>query len=199
MTQLPPRECVRAVRDFSLEHALWKRGDRIVVGVSGGSDSMALLSILHHLSPAWRLRLHVAHLDHGVRRGSGMDAAFVVATAERLGWPCTVAREPVRAIAAREKRSLEEAGRLVRYDFFTRLARRVGAARVAVAHHADDQAETILMRLIRGAAATGLAGIPASRPLAPGLRLIRPLLGVNRATLLGYLRQPDPAAQPHPP
>src|SRR5258706_286464 len=107
MPQLPPREFVRAVRDYLLEHELVVPGDRVVVGVSGGPDSMALLRGLHELAGSLRLRLHVAHLDHGLRLGAWRDAAFVTAAAASLQLPCTAAHARVPAQAPRRQKSSE--------------------------------------------------------------------------------------------
>ncbi len=198
MPVLPPREFTRSVRDYIRAHELLAPGATVVVGVSGGPDSLALLYSLHELSTPLRLTLHVAHLDHQLRRGSGADAKFVKGQAVRLGWPCTAARAAVAWLAATRRCSLEEAGRLARYRLFFKLARRVRASHVAVGHHRDDQAETVLMRLLRGASASGLSGIAPKRrlmdPLAPiarrpntGVWLIRPLLGSSRAEIEGFL------------
>src|SRR5688572_4759336 len=123
MPALPPREFVRAVRDFCASHGLLARGDRVVVGVSGGPDSMALLWALHELGRSWRLTLTVAHLDHGLRAGSARDAAFVRRAADELAIPFRTTRVAVGALARRRGISVEEAGRLARYSFFHRVAR----------------------------------------------------------------------------
>jgi len=183
---MPPHEFVRAVRTYCEEHELLATGDRVVIGVSGGPDSMALLWALHELSGPWRLNLHVAHLDHGLRPGSARDAAFVATAAGRLGLPVTLAHERVARFARQRRLSVEEAGRVARYGFLTRLAVKHKAGRIAVGHHADDQAETVLMRLIRGAAAGGLSVIPPQRRLTERVRLVRPLLGVSRADIERY-------------
>ena len=140
-------------------------GGRVVAGVSGGPDSLALLHVLHELSGPLKLDLVVAHLDHGLRPGAAADAAFVRKTAARLGLPYRGARTAVKRLASRRKCSLEEAGRLARYSFLHRIARKTGAGLVAVGHNRDDQAETMLMRLLRGASASGLGGIAPKRRL----------------------------------
>ncbi len=199
MSALPPREFARAVRDFAVGHDLLPMGAGVIVGVSGGPDSMALLRVLHEWAAPFRWRLRVAHLDHALRRNSVVDARFVRAAAGRMGLPFVAARTAVETLARRRKISPEEAGRLARYSFLVRTARRLGATRIAVGHHADDQAETVLMRLIRGAAGTGLSGMAPARslhdPLAkparrilPAVTLVRPLLGRTRAEILAYLK-----------
>jgi tRNA(Ile)-lysidine synthase len=132
--------------------------------------------------------LTVAHLHHGIRgRAAAADAAFVRDLAKRLRLPCIIGRAAVPALARQRGISLEMAARSARYAFFARAARRAGAAVVATAHTADDQAETVLMRLLRGAGPAGLAGIPHTAE-HPGIRVVRPLLDVPRQAVLAYLK-----------
>ncbi len=182
----------RSLAEELLVERLLKPDDSVIVGVSGGADSMALLHLLagFNESPQWRLRLHVAHLNHGLRGAeSDADAAFIAAAADSLSIPYTVDTRDVRTIAEREPGGIEETARRERYAFFERVALQIGAKVVAVAHHADDNAETILHRILRGTGVRGLAGIPRSRALSSGsdIRLIRPLLGWTRADLRKYL------------
>jgi tRNA(Ile)-lysidine synthase len=155
-------------------------GEAVVAGVSGGPDSTALA----HAAAQAGARVTVAHLDHGWRPGSAADAEAVAELSRRL-------RAPFRTERAEGLRRSEAAARAARYEFLARVAREVGAAKVAVAHTADDQAETVLMRLIRGAGLDGLAGMPRRRPLVPGVELVRPLLRVPRARVLAYCREHD--------
>ncbi len=173
------------------EHLL-RPDDAIVVGVSGGADSMALLHLLVNVNRElnWRLRLHIAHLNHRLRGNeSEQDAAFVQAAADGLSLPCTIGIRDVGALASTESRSVEEIGRRERYAFFGRVCLQTGSACVAVGHHADDNAETILHRILRGTGLRGLAGIPRSRPLSPGsvIRLVRPILPFSRRELRAFL------------
>lgn len=167
----------------------------VVVGVSGGTDSLALLHLLASLrtQPGFEdVRLHVATLDHGLRGAAGADdTRFVVETAHAWGLPVTAGKTDVRALADEHRMSIEAAARAARYDFLASVARDVGAKRIAVAHNADDQVETILLHLLRGSSLTGLAGMAYAAPL-PGhldLTLIRPLLDVPRADLDAYCRE----------
>jgi len=170
----------------------------VVVGVSGGPDSVALLLALHELSSSMKIKLRVAHLDHGLRNNSKNDGRFVLDLASKLGLSAAiVGRAGVGALARRMKISIEEAGRLARYDFFLRTAKRFGASRVAVGHNRDDQAETVLMRLLRGSSGSGLSGIPLKRPLldlsgksgrGKPAWVIRPLLERSRAEIEAFLR-----------
>jgi len=154
----------------------------IVLGVSGGADSMAMLHGASHLveTDTRHWRLMVAHLDHGLRPDSNVDAAFVTDAAAALHLPCEVRRTDVAALARAEDRSLEDAGREARYRFFEDVA--PAGALVATAHTADDAAETVLLNLLRGSGLGGVRGIPPRRG-----RVIRPLLHARRAMLRGML------------
>ena len=126
---------------------------------------MVLLDVLDRLRGDMGIQLHIAHLDHALRRESPADREFVAAQARRRGLPCASERRDVAAAAG--GRSLEDAGRLVRYAFLDEVAQAVGASHIALGHHADDQAETVLLNLLRGAGVPGTAGIadPVRRPL----------------------------------
>ncbi|MBI4593124.1 MAG: tRNA lysidine(34) synthetase TilS [Candidatus Rokubacteria bacterium] len=167
------------VRDTVRRHAMLAGGELVLVAVSGGGDSIALLHLLVRLAPEWRLRLHVLHVDHGLRADSSRDAEFVRAVGARLGVPVSVA-----AVAVERRGSLEEAARVARYRALETHADRLGAQRIAVGHTADDQAETVLMRLFEGASVRGLAAIPPVRG-----RIIRPLLGARRGALRAELER----------
>jgi len=148
-------------------------GETVLVGVSGGADSVALLHLLSSLAPDWQLRLHVLHVDHQLRAESAADAVFVQALGARLGIPVDVA-----TVAVERCGSLEAGAREARYAALAACAARVGADRIAVGHTADDQAETVLMRLLQGAGVRGLSGIPPVRGA-----IIRPLIEVRRSAL----------------
>ncbi len=159
------------------------RGRALVVAVSGGGDSVGLLRAMHGLAAGLELGLSVAHLDHGVRgEGARLDARFVADLAGSLGLPFDEGRwRPDRA------GHFEADARRARYAWLAGVARERGAAAVAVGQTLDDQAETVLHRVVRGTGVEGLAGIRPSRPLAPGVSLIRPLLRVARAEVRAYL------------
>lgn len=175
-------------------------GDRIVVGVSGGPDSLCLLHVLLRLRQENRLWLHVAHLHHGVRGADAdADAEFVASLAAKWELPATICQEDVPALARAHGLAFEEAARRVRYAFLARVAGEVGAHKIAVGHNADDQAETVLMHLLRGAGPAGLRGMLPITPLTDyrmlepflqhpvsGIRLIRPLLEVSRPEIERY-------------
>jgi tRNA(Ile)-lysidine synthetase-like protein len=181
------------VRASLLEYRMVKPGDTIVVAVSGGPDSLCLLHVLRELSREMGIALHVAHLDHMLRgRESADDAAFVETTARAWGLPATVVANDVRALAASTRANLHQVGREARYRFLAGVAQACGARAVAVAHNADDQAETVLMHLLRGAGPTGLRGM---RPVVPWEEWG---LGVGGWGLV-RINQPPPPPPPHPP
>jgi tRNA(Ile)-lysidine synthase len=158
-------------------------GTAWVVAVSGGSDSVGLLRVVEALASGLGLRLSVAHLDHGARgEASRADAAFVADLAASLGLPFDLGHwQPTRP------GHFEADARRARYAWLAEVARGRGAAVIAVGHTRDDQAETVLHRIVRGTGLRGLAGIPRCRPLADGLALVRPLLNVRRDEIRAYL------------
>ncbi len=189
-----PMNLPLSVNSTLLTHNLSKRGGQIVVGVSGGTDSLALLHLLAGLRESLGVRLHAATLDHGLRGDAGADdARFVVEMAQRWNIPATAGYADVQALARARNLSTEAAARAARYDFLAAVAREVGADRVAVAHNADDQVETVLLHLLRGSGISGLAGMAYRAPLPghPDLLLIRPLLDVARAELDAYCLEND--------
>ncbi len=167
----------------ALKRARVRRGALILVGLSGGADSVALTCALLELRQSLGLRIAAAHLNHRIRGGeSDRDEAFVRAMCARLGVELIVERAE-GLDASISSANLEERAREVRRDFLGRVADRVGADFVALGHHRDDQAETVLMRLMRGA---GAAGMAAMAERGPG-KLIRPMLSISRADIRGYL------------
>lgn len=182
-------------------HGLLSRGETVVVGVSGGPDSLCLLHVLCRLAGEKALSLRVAHLHHGLRGDDAdADADFVRRVAADWGVPCIIEQIRVRSVAERHSIAVEEAARRVRYAFLGRVAEEAGAHTVAVGHNADDQAETILMHWLRGSGLAGLRGMQPSLPLAEyrllqrftpsssvaEVRLIRPLLEVTRHEIEAY-------------
>ncbi len=164
---------------------------RGVIAVSGGPDSVALARALVHWHRQGRIGpLLFAHLNHQLRGAeSDADEVFVQDLARQLGVPCRTHRHDVAALARRRGGNLESCGRQVRYDWLTQVAREEDAAWIATGHTADDQAQTVLFRLLRGTGLQGLGGIPARRELAASLVLLRPLLQVTRAEVLTFLEE----------
>ncbi len=172
-----------------LKKDLLPTSNHVIVGVSGGTDSLALLHILAALRERMPLQLHVATLDHGLRGQAGADdARFVTEIAQAWELPVTAGTADVAALAQQQQIGIEAAARLARYEFLASVADQVGATHVAVAHNADDQVETVLFHLLRGTGLTGLGGMAYATPLPrrPDLTLIRPLLDVPRADLDAY-------------
>lgn len=167
--------------------ALWQ-DVTIVAAVSGGADSVALLHSLIRVSPGGSQRLVVAHVDHGLRgRESEDDAQFVADLCAQLGVRCEIQRLAGAVFAATGGEGIESVARRARYEHLQAVAAQCGARHVVTGHTADDQAETILLRILRGTGLRGLAGIPRVRSLSPGLSLIRPLLGFSRQEVLAFL------------
>jgi tRNA(Ile)-lysidine synthase len=156
-------------------------GGTVIVGYSGGADSTALLHLMTRLQGEFNLRVHAAHLHHGMRLEADDDVRVCEAVCAGLGVPLHVERVDVPALAQAQRVSLEEAGRNARYAFFDRLARELNAVAVALAHTRDDQIETILINLLRGTGPRGLCGMPYKRD-----HIIRPLLDATRAQTHQY-------------
>lgn len=170
-----------------LNPALLRPGERVCVGVSGGADSTALLVCLHESAAALGIGLSAAHLHHGIRGAEAdEDLAFLRDLCARLDVPLFTAETDVPAAAAAHRETMEEAARNARLRFFAEIVSDGRAHSVATAHTQDDQAETVAMKLLRGAWTEGLGGISPVVPLGSG-RLIRPLLGASRAQVVAYL------------
>jgi tRNA(Ile)-lysidine synthase len=184
-TQLKNRLLI-TVEKTILIHGMLKPKDSVLIGVSGGPDSVALLYILFELAPCFSLRLGVAHLNHCLRQNdSEKDAKFVDSLAATLDLPCYVQKREVRGYQRKNRLSLEEASRCVRYEFLDEVASTHQYNKIALGHHADDNAELVLMNLFRGTGTLGLSGIPPKR----NERIIRPLIALSRADILDFLAQ----------
>ena len=193
-------DVLKQVRRAIETYGLLAPDDGVVVGVSGGPDSLCLLHVLLRLREEYRLRLHVAHLNHGARGAEAdADAEFVAALATELSLPVTVEKQDVPALTREHGLAFEETARRVRYAFLARVAGETGMHKVAVGHNADDQAETVLMHFLRGAGLAGLRGMlpitsitdyrllePFLQQPATSISLIRPLLEVPRSEIEQY-------------
>ena len=186
------------------EHDLLPAGKPVVVAVSGGPDSLAMMHLLREMRRDFGWELHVAHLHHGIRGADAdEDALFVQEHAKAWGLPFHLGHEDVPALARESGTALEEAARQARYRFLARVARSVGADRIALGHHLDDQVETVLMHFIRGSGLAGLRGmlplapmaemrldaIPGEPPETAGLWLARPFLAVPHDDLVAYCHE----------
>jgi len=194
-------ELLDRVRNIIQRYHLLSKGDAVVVGVSGGPDSLCLLHLLLRLRDEYALHLHVAHLNHCLRgEEADADAAFVARLATEWGLPATIEKRDVAALARERKLAVEEAARQARYAFLAKVARQIGAHKIAVGHNADDQVETVCMHWLRGSGLAGLRGMqPVSRLNELRLKgeetltteeshllLIRPLLEIPRAEIEAY-------------
>ena len=198
------------VLDFIRRYSLIPSKETVVVGVSGGADSVCLLHVLAKWRKRLGIRLHVAHLNHQIRGvESQADSEFVSDLAGSLGIPITIDRQDVAVYRTERKCSLEEAARELRYAFFARVARKVGARRIATGHTRDDQVETILMHTIRGTGTAGLSGLAPCSPLVhdsrgmslpaqassaakaqrTSLLVVRPLLDTTRQETADYCQK----------
>jgi len=168
------------------KYNLINKNDKILIGVSGGPDSLVLLYLLNSLKKEFKLTLHIAHLDHMLREDSSKDAEFVKKLAQKLKIPLTFAQIKVKGLA--KKGSLEEIARNARLGFLFKVAQDIKASKIALGHNLDDQAETVLMRILRGTGLHGLSGILPKRNLA-GFQIIRPLIEIRRKEIEAFLKQ----------
>lgn len=179
---MEPSELVGKVRETAARYGMFAPGQTVVVGVSGGPDSVTLLHVLAGLREEWELTLVAAHLNHGFRgQEAEEDAEYAAALAARLDIPCRSERVDVPALRRRQHLSAQEAARNARHGFLRRVAQEAGAERIALGHTRDDRVETVLLNLLRGSGLEGLSGFP---PVA--LPLVRPLYAVRRAETAAY-------------
>lgn len=170
---------------YITEEALFSPGAHLLVGVSGGADSVCLLRLLYEIKEEWELTLSVVHMNHGIRgQEADEDAIYVAQLAKRWELPFFLLQKDVPAIAKKRGLTEEEAGRELRYQEFERIRKEQGADWIAVAHHQDDQAETVLFQLLRGSGMRGLTGMSPKRG-----HIIRPLLGMSRYEIEQYLKR----------
>jgi tRNA(Ile)-lysidine synthase len=178
------KDLIGKLKDTIQRFALLQKGDRVLVALSGGPDSVALLYGLLALKPELDLKLYVAHLNHKLRGAeSDQDERFVKKMASRLNLKFYSKRIDVKREAKKRKLGIEETAREVRYGYLEKLANQIKADKIAFGHQADDQAETFLMRLLRGAGGVGLSGIPAKRG-----KIIRPLIQIRRDEIESFLK-----------
>lgn len=175
------------VLSFMKKNHMTDRGDSVLAAVSGGADSVCLLLLLREMAAELGIKVFAFHMNHGIRGAEAdRDERFVMELCERLNIPLTVAHEKVEEYAAERGLSGEEAGRILRYHHLGETAEKYQCAKIAVAHHEDDDAETVLLNLFRG---SGLAGLSGIRPVRENI--IRPLLCVSRKEIEGYLNEQE--------
>lgn len=168
------------------KHHLLQMGDKVLLAVSGGADSLALLFSLNTLKDFFGLRLHIAHLDHMLRKNSYQDLLYVKSIADKLGISFSSKRINLKKIA--KKASLEEVARDARLDFLIKTAKAIKADKIALGHTKDDQSETVLMRIIRGCGLQGLSSILPIRNIR-GFTFIRPLIDIERKDIEQFLKK----------
>lgn len=175
---------VKKVIETVEKYNMIEKGDKVIIAVSGGPDSICLLDILNRIKDQLKISLVIAHVHHGIReKEADLEARFVRLKSSHLNLPFEQRTVPVPEIAKAKGLSVEQAGRVERYKFFKELLNKYQAQKIALGHHADDQAETMLMRLIRGSGLRGLAGIPAKRDV-----FIRPIIECTRQEIEEYCR-----------
>lgn len=179
-------DLIRNTQSYIQKNDLLRTGDRVLIGVSGGPDSIALMHVFKNLSPELGLRMGVAHINHNLRRGAHADQRFVENICRDFGWTCAVIK--LKKIDRAPRISLEEFAREKRIQALIRIARQQKSTCVALAHHLDDQAETVLMRILRGTGLRGLQAMAPKRDLA-GVTFIRPFLATRRRTIEKFLQQ----------
>jgi tRNA(Ile)-lysidine synthase len=186
-----PSSLEQRVLGFTRKHQLVPDGEKLVVAVSGGADSVCLLHILANLQKELKIRLHIAHLNHQLRGAdSDADAEYVADLAHKLKIPSAIEKRDVKGYQKEQRLSLEEAAREVRYRFLAEVAEAIGAGRVAAGHTKDDHIETILMHLVRGSGTRGLRGLqPVTLWQSGSLTIIRPLLEISHEETEDYCRQ----------
>lgn len=174
---------IKKIQNFSSQYGLWEKGSRIIVGVSGGPDSVCLLDVLAFLSKKYEFELKIAHVNYGLRgQDSLRDEKFVKEIGKKYGFRVNILRPEKNQY----KGNLENVLRNIRYKYFEKLRIEFGFDFVAVAHNQNDQAETVLMKILRGA---GLNGLAAMRPKSG--KIIRPFLQASRQDILSYLKEKD--------
>lgn len=171
-----------------LHHCLFAPGDKVLVAVSGGPDSLCLLHLLSRLAGKLRITVQAVHVNHGLRPQAAREALYVQKAAAGLGLPVTVYRADVQKLAREGGYSLQDAARRARYRCLRQAAAKSGARCIVTAHHEDDRVENLLLRLLGGSGLDGLAGFPVRRRLEENLLLARPLFHVSRREITGYCR-----------
>lgn len=177
------------IEDFVTKDLYLDDDIKIVVGVSGGVDSVVLLDIIANLSSRKDLILFVAHVDHGLRKESGNDVEFVKKLCSNYNIRFFTKKVNVKEYANKKKISVEESARELRYEFFEEVCANTGSSFLALAHNSNDSAETFFINLLRGTGLSGLAGIPQKRPLNTQVNIIRPLINLSRADIEEYAKK----------
>ena len=182
----------KEVYDFITKYNLIENGDRVVLGVSGGPDSICMLNILHNICVQKLIdfEIIVCHINHGLRENAILDENFVKEFCEKIGVQCFVKHVDIKKIAEEQKRGLEETGRIIRYEFFDEILQKTNSNKIAIAHNINDKVETIIMNIFRGSGTAGLIGIEAQNG-----KFIRPLIEIKRVDIEKYLKEQNIVAR----
>ena len=174
--------------NFEKEQSFFSPKIGILVGFSGGADSVVLLHFIKQLSIKKQFPVYACHIHHGLRENADRDADFTKQTAKQLGVPFLLKKVKVKTLAAKENLSIEHAARKARYQALKEAAEKFNCKKIALAHHLDDNAETFLLNILRGTKAKGLLGIPMQRPFGK-LQIIRPLMCITRTEVEKYIKE----------
>ena len=177
------------IKDKVLEtikkYNLINEGDKIVIGVSGGPDSICLLHILHALKETLKIELCVAHVNHMIREVADSETEYVKETCKKLGIECFVKKVDILKLAKEQKKGTEEAGRAIRYEFFDEVLEKTNSNKIATAHNSNDKAETVILNILRGSGLSGLKGIEVFRDE----KYIRPIIEIDREEIEKYCEE----------
>ncbi len=174
-------EVLKTIKDNNLIN----EGDKIVIGVSGGPDSICLLHLLNNLTNTLKITIYVAHINHSIREVADMETKYVQDFCKKIGVECFVKKEDILSLAKKQKKGTEEVGRQVRYSFFDEVLEKTNSNKIATAHNSNDRAETVILNILRGSGISGLKGIEAIRDQ----KYIRPLINTDRESIEKYCEE----------
>ena len=174
-------EVLKTIKD----NKLINEGDKIVIGVSGGPDSICLLHLLNNLKDTLKITIYVAHINHSIREVADMETKYVQDFCKKIGVECFVKKEDILSLAKKQKKGTEEVGRQVRYSFFDEVLEKTNSNKIATAHNSNDRAETVILNILRGSGISGLKGIEAIRDQ----KYIRPLINTDRESIEKYCEE----------
>ncbi len=174
-------EVLKTIKDNNLIN----EGDKIVIGVSGGPDSICLLHLLNNLKDTLKITIYVAHINHSIREVADMETKYVQDFCKKIGVECFVKKEDILSLAKKQKKGTEEVGRQVRYSFFDEVLEKTNSDKIATAHNSNDRAETVILNILRGSGISGLKGIEAIRDQ----KYIRPLINTDRESIEKYCEE----------
>lgn len=174
-------EVLKTIKTYNLIN----KGDKVVVGVSGGPDSICLLHVLYTLKKELGIEIFVAHINHMIREAADSETQYVQNFCKKLGIKCFVKKENVTYLAKQQKKGTEEIGRQIRYEFFNEILTETDSNKIATAHNSNDRAETVILNILRGSGISGLKGIEVMREQ----KYIRPLIDINRTDIEKYCKE----------